>query len=243
MPSILISSSLALGTAVVNSHLIILMCKTQQRSLCSICNTCLHSALSLMLAESVFPFPSSLSKRHSQWTKQLPDEPGLLLSSTCVLSPCSMSLFTLLFELSETLVCQWYLHSSMCVVSQKYMLSYGFLVKILTILYPDTLLFSVLLHGFLICRDRIIKRPLWQDQGFTDLLRIMDSHWINARKSPEFLFFIGIGFSRRFGWSPVQPINKGVQTQSFMVNLSHFSPFARAYSSFGSDICFRVYEF
>lgn len=101
MQSVLISSSLVLVTVMINSHLIIPMCKTQQWSLCSTRNAWLLSAQGLMLAESIFPLPASLSKGHPQGTSssQTAEEPGLLRFPTRFLSPHRMPFFILLFEL------------------------------------------------------------------------------------------------------------------------------------------------
>lgn len=128
----------------------------------------------------------------------------------------------------------------MCVASQKYMPSYGFLVRMLTILYPDTILLSVILHGSLDLQGPDCKKAPVARSRFH---RSVEDYGLSLSKEPRFPVFIGFAFFRSFGCSLVQPINKGVQIQSFVVNLSHFSPFTKAYSSFGSDICFHAYEF
>jgi hypothetical protein len=80
--------------------------------------------------ESIFPFPASLSKGNPQRTNssQIGEEPGSLLFPTLLsLSPDALLhplvRTSLLVEFSGTLVCQWYLHSSICVAPRNTMVS------------------------------------------------------------------------------------------------------------------------
>lgn len=119
------SSSVVFKRAVVGSHLMVSTCKIQQWSSFSRWNGWLCDQRSLLLAESIFPFPASMSKGQPHWanSSQLPEGPGSLFFPSFFL-PHSRSLFILFcldFSLGRafwTLVCQWHLHSSVCAASQ-----------------------------------------------------------------------------------------------------------------------------